>query len=44
MSASSLSAPAAREPIHTRGFGEWQPYARQLEPLREALEAGVPAP
>ncbi|MGB3461306.1 tetratricopeptide repeat-containing sulfotransferase family protein [Rhodanobacter lindaniclasticus] len=38
------SSAQVREPIHTRGFGEWQPYARQLEPLREALEAGVPAP
>lgn len=38
------SSAQVREPIHTRGFGEWQPYARQLEPLRQALEAGVPAP
>jgi len=38
------SSAQVREPIHTRGFGEWRPYARQLEPLREALETGVPAP
>jgi hypothetical protein len=26
-----------REPIHTRGLGTWQPYAHQLEPLRQWL-------
>lgn len=26
-----------REPIHTRALGQWQPYARHLEPLRQWL-------
>jgi hypothetical protein len=26
-----------REPIHQRAIGEWQRYARQLEPLRVAI-------
>lgn len=26
-----------REPIHTRGIGQWKAYERQLEPLRKAL-------
>lgn len=38
------SSAQVREPIHTRGFGEWKPYARQLEPLRQALEDGATAP
>ncbi len=32
------SSPQVREPIHTRALGEWRNYARQLEPLRLALE------
>jgi tetratricopeptide (TPR) repeat protein len=32
------SAAQVREPIHTRAIGEWRHYARQMEPLRLALE------
>jgi len=32
------SSAQVREPIHRRALGEWQHYARQLEPLRLALE------
>lgn len=35
------SSAQVREPIHTRGSGEWRPYARQLEPLRQALEQSI---
>jgi hypothetical protein len=36
------SSVQVREPIHTRGLGEWRRYAKQLEPLRQALaEHGV---
>ena len=31
------SSAQVREPIHTRSIGEWQNYARQLEPLRKAI-------
>ena len=34
----TLSSTQVREPIHTRSLGEWQRYARQLEPLRNALQ------
>lgn len=33
----SSSAPQVREPVHTRALGEWHRYAKQLEPLRQAL-------
>lgn len=33
------SSAQVRESIHTRGLGQWRSYARQLEPLRAALEA-----
>ncbi len=33
------SSAQVRESIHTRGLGQWRNYARQLEPLRLALEA-----
>jgi len=32
------SSMQVREPIHTRAMGQWRNYARQLEPLRMALE------
>lgn len=32
------SSAQVREPIHQRTLGEWRHYARQLEPLRLALE------
>lgn len=32
------SSAQVREPIHQRALGEWRHYARQLEPLRLALE------
>lgn len=32
------SSVQVREPIHTRGLGQWQRYAKRLEPLRQALE------
>lgn len=32
------SSAQVREPIHTRALDEWRHYARQLEPLRLALE------
>lgn len=34
----TLSMVQARQPIHARAFREWEPYARQLEPLRALLE------
>ena len=33
------SSAQVRESIHTRGLGQWRNYARQLEPLRLALQA-----
>jgi tetratricopeptide (TPR) repeat protein len=33
----TLSSQQVREPIHQRAIGEWQRYARQLEPLRVAI-------
>ncbi|MBS0382299.1 MAG: sulfotransferase, partial [Proteobacteria bacterium] len=33
----TLSMPQVREPIHTRSFEEWHPYATQLAGLRQAL-------
>ena len=38
-SVSTLSSAQVREPIHSRGVGEWRRYARQLEPLRRLLES-----
>ena len=35
----TLSSAQVREPIHRRGIGEWRRYERQLEPLRQLLEA-----
>ena len=34
------SSAQVRESIHTKGLDRWRDYARQLEPLREALVAG----
>lgn len=34
----TLSSAQVRQPIHGRGLGEWQRYARQLAPLQEMLE------
>jgi tetratricopeptide (TPR) repeat protein len=34
------SSAQVRESIHTKGLDRWRAYARQLEPLREALAAG----
>jgi hypothetical protein len=34
------SSAQVRESIHTRGLDRWRDYARQLEPLRQALAAG----
>ncbi|MGN6738728.1 tetratricopeptide repeat-containing sulfotransferase family protein [Dyella sp.] len=31
------STAQVREPINTKGLGQWRPYAEQLEPLRAAL-------
>ena len=36
-SVATLSSAQVRQPIHTRGIGEWKQYERQLQPLREAL-------
>lgn len=33
----SLSSAQVREPIHTRGLGEWKHYAEHLQPMRDAL-------
>jgi hypothetical protein len=33
----TLSSAQVREPIHTRALQEWRRYAKQLEPLRQAL-------
>lgn len=41
--ASPVATPSAvqvREPIHQRAFGQWRPYAKYLEPLRQWL-AGI---
>lgn len=35
----TLSLAQVREPIHTRAFSEWRPYAQQLSGLRAALAA-----
>ncbi|MHB1273248.1 MAG: tetratricopeptide repeat-containing sulfotransferase family protein [Rhodanobacter sp.] len=35
------SSVQVREPIHTRGLGQWRHYANELEPLQVALE-GLP--
>lgn len=32
------SSVQVREPIHTRGIGQWKDYAEQLEPLRQMLQ------
>ena len=32
------SSMQVREPIHTRATGQWRPYARPLEPLRQWLQ------
>lgn len=34
----TLSLAQVREPVHTRAFGEWRPYAQQLSGLRAALD------
>lgn len=34
----TASSAQVREPIHGRGVGAWRRYARQLEPLRAALD------
>lgn len=42
LNASPVATPSSaqvRESIHTRSIGQWRSYARQLEPLRQALEA-----
>lgn len=31
------SSAQIREPVHKRGLGQWRRYAKQLEPLRQAL-------
>lgn len=36
----TASAAQVREPIHTRSVGRWRKFERQLQPLRERLEAG----
>jgi Flp pilus assembly protein TadD len=38
--AATASAAQVREPIHSRSVGNWQHYARQLQPLMNALRAG----
>jgi hypothetical protein len=35
----TASSAQVREKIHTRSVGRWKRYARQLQPLREQLEA-----
>ncbi|MCO6384520.1 tetratricopeptide repeat-containing sulfotransferase family protein [Oceanicola sp. 502str15] len=35
----TLSAAQVREPVHDRSIGAWKPYAAQLAPMLEALEA-----
>lgn len=35
--AATLSFEQVRRPLHRRSFEAWQPYARQLAPLRQAL-------
>ncbi|RZA31496.1 MAG: sulfotransferase family protein [Lysobacteraceae bacterium] len=35
---STLSSVQVRAPIHSRGRGEWERYAAQLQPLRSALQ------
>jgi tetratricopeptide (TPR) repeat protein len=38
----TASAVLVRERIHARGIGAWQPYAAQLQPMRDALaKAGL---
>jgi hypothetical protein len=38
---STASSAQVRQPIHTRNIGGWRRYARQLEPLREMLDAAA---
>jgi tetratricopeptide (TPR) repeat protein len=38
---STLSSPQVREKIHRRAVGEWRRYEKQLEPLRNAVEAAT---
>ncbi|HJW05859.1 MAG TPA: sulfotransferase [Rhodanobacter sp.] len=41
LNASSVATPSSaqvREAIHTRGFDQWKNYAKQLQPLRLALD------
>jgi hypothetical protein len=33
----TASAEQVRQPLYTSGIGQWQPFARELEPLRRAL-------
>ncbi len=38
--AAAVATPSSvqvREPVHTRNVGQWEHYAKQLEPLRQAL-------
>lgn len=39
---STPSSAQVREPVHTRGLGEWKRHAGHLEPLRHALETDTP--
>ncbi|MEM7432153.1 MAG: sulfotransferase [Pseudomonadota bacterium] len=39
----TASAVQVRQPVHTKSVGRWRRYERQLEPMRQALEAdGIP--
>lgn len=40
-SVATLSSAQVRQPIHSRGVGEWRRYAAQLEPLRTGLGMSV---
>lgn len=39
----TASSSQIREPVHTRGIGAWRRYAEPLRPMREWLEARLPA-
>jgi tetratricopeptide (TPR) repeat protein len=38
---STASSSQVRQPIHSRGVGAWQKYAKQLEPLQARLTQGL---
>jgi len=38
-SVATLSSAQVREPINTRGLGEWRRYAKQLQPLQALVES-----